>query len=220
MITPSKNILDLFRHTYGAMSVVEGIALYNITLQAPEGDWYELGSHRGKSSVMITSAAKSNSCLNFLEPDMVDKAVEGAVGANIILSLQKGILNTTFNLIPDYSTNVLSKINKDISLLFVDSGNHGEEIVQSEKPLYENKMVKGGIIIFHDYGEKSQFTAVAKCYNELLASGNYERIEINWQEIFDYVAEHNLEEGNNSWHIYENLPHPPNFVGALKRKTV
>jgi len=71
-------------------------------------------------------------------------------------------------------------------------------------------------IAAHDY--KNQFTEVEGAYDYLVGTGKYEPIHINWQEIFDYVAEHNLEEGNNSWHLYPELPHPPNFVGALRRK--
>jgi hypothetical protein len=85
-----------------------------------------------------------------------------------------------------------------------------------EAKLLENRIVQGGIIAFHDY--KNQFTEVEIAYDYLLSTGKYEPIGINWQEIFDYVKEHNLEEGNNSWHLYPELPHPPNFVGALKRK--
>jgi len=211
---PPIEVINQFKKTFGAMSVVEGLALYNICLQAPKGEWVELGSHRGKSSTMLAAAIEEGSSLHLVEPEFEDKEWQDEVVENVA-NFENLSLVITY---PDYSTNVLPTIFKDLSFLFVDSGNHGEEIVQSEKPLYENKIVHGGIIAFHDYGEKSQFTAVKKAYEELVNTGNYEPIEINWNEIFDYVAKNNLEEGNNSWHLYPQLPHPPNFIGALRRK--
>lgn len=210
---PSKEIIKQFQDTLGAMSVAEGVALYNICLQAPAGYWVELGSHKGKSSTMIASAMSSKcGTLHLVEPEFINYEWELSV-RNIIGSL---LHIQSFITDGRYSTSTLPSITDDLAFLFVDSGDHGEEIVQSEKPLYQDKMIKGGIVAFHDFG--SQFTAVERCYEQLVSTGDYERIYINWQEIFDYVAEHNLEKGNNSWHQYPELPHPPNFVGALRRK--
>lgn len=211
---PSKESIEKFVKTYGAMSISEGIALYQICLQAPKsGNWIELGSHRGRSSIMIASCINKDIQLHLVEPEF--KNLEWA--NDVFNRLDIFNVRESITFWANYSTEVLPNFDT-ISFLFVDSGNHGEEIVQSEKPIYENKIVKGGIIAFHDYGEKSQFTAVVKCYNELVASGNYEPIEINWEEIFEYVKVNDLHDGPNSWHIYPELPHPPNFVGALRRK--
>jgi hypothetical protein len=213
MITPPKDIINKFRETPGAMSVAEGIALYNVCLQSPEGQWAELGTHKGKSTSMIAASILEKSIvLHLVEPEFKNSEWLSIV-FNLVSPINKWVSISTY---PDYSTNVLPAIKPDLSFLFVDSGDHGEEIVQSEKPLYEDKIVQGGIIAFHDYG--SQFTAVARCYDQLVASGNYEPIYIDWQPIFDYVKEHNLEEGNDSWHKYPELSHPPNFIGALRRK--
>ena len=103
-----------------------------------------------------------------------------------------------------------------LSYVFVDTGSHGDGLPMQEAKLLEDRMAKGGIMAWHDY--KNQFVEVEAAYNYLLSTGKFEEVQINWQEIFGYVAEHNLEEGNNSWHLYPELPHPPNFVGALKRK--
>ena len=212
MIKPPKELIDLFKSTHGAMSVAEGIALYNLCLIAPEGDCVELGSHKGKSSVMIAAATKGGKIIfHLVEPEFLD--------ADWMINVAKRIWEllplNNFIQWPNYSTDILPKIEK-IAFLFVDSGDHGEEIVQSEKPLYEDKIVSGGIIAFHDFG--NQFTAVARCYEQLIATGKYEPIEIDWPSILAYVKENNLEEGNQSWHLYPELPHSPNFVGALRRK--
>lgn len=209
---PSKEVIKQFQETHGAMSVAEGLALYNICLQAPQGEWVELGSHRGKSTTMISAATTEGSTLHLVEPEFEDKEWEKDV-IEKVSRFGKAEMVITY---ADYSTNVLPKIFKHLSFLFVDSGNHGEEIVQSEKPLYENKIVSGGIIAFHDLN--SQFTAVTRCYEQLIASGNYDIIEIDWTSILDFVENNNLENENKSWHLYPELPYPPNFIGALKRK--
>lgn len=214
MKLPTEKNIEIFKNTIGAMSVVEGIALYNICLQAPDyGNWVELGSHKGRSSVMIASCINEKISLNLVEPEF--SKIEWA--NEVFNTLNCFNKKKNINFWANYSTEVLGEFN-EISFLFVDSGNHGEEIVQSEKPLYQDKIIQSGIIAFHDYGEKSQFTAVKKAYEELVNTGKYEPIWINWQEIFDYVAEHNLEDMDNSWHLYPELPHPPNFIGALRRK--
>lgn len=209
---PPTEIIEQFKKTPGAMSVAEGIALYNICLQAPEGEWMELGSHKGKSTTMIAAAITEKSILHLVEPEFENEDWRKEVINNV------GALEDISIIIAhaDYSTNVLPKQTTPLSFLFVDSGNHGEEIVQSEKPLYENKIVSGGIVAFHDLN--SQFTAVTRCYEQLIASGNYEPIEIDWVEIFQFVNDNEAEKNNDSWHIYNDLPHPPNFIGALRRK--
>lgn len=207
MITPPKETILKFINTHGAMSVAEGIALYSVCMQAPEGLWVECGSHKCKSSLMIAEALPFGSTLILVEPEFKDQ--------NWLNECAKRISKGKIVFADCYSTDILPTL-EEISFLFIDSGNHGEEIVQSEKPFYEDKIVKGGIIAFHDYG--NQFTAVAKCYNELVATGKYEPLEILWQPIFNYVQDNDFESENISWHQYPKLPHPPNFIGALKRK--
>lgn len=210
---PSKSLIEKFISTPGAMSIVEGIALYDICTQAPtKGNWIELGTHRGRSSIMIASNINENIKLFLVEPEFskID-------WANEVYNRLASFNNKNIIFSANYSTEILPNFD-EISFLFVDSGDHGESIVQSEKPLYQDKIISGGIIAFHDYGEKSQFTAVSKAYNELISTGNYEPIFINWDEIFEYVKENNLTDGDFSWHVYPELPHPPNFIGALRRK--
>ena len=60
MIVPKIDIIQKFKETHGAMSVVEGLALFNIAFDAPEGMYLELGTHRGKSSLMIAAAMQKD----------------------------------------------------------------------------------------------------------------------------------------------------------------
>jgi hypothetical protein len=218
--TPPLEFWDLFKKTRGAFSTAEALALYNIVSDIKYdgvGDWVEkyaeLGSHLGKSSQAIAAALKPQSVFYMVEPEFKDigwmhRTVDGVYDTNekIIVIPVEG-----------YSLDFL-KVDevKRLTFVFVDSGTHSDDLVMQESKALEDKIVKGGVICYHDKG--SQFTRVDEAFNYLLSTGKFEEIKINWEDIFEYVKWHNLEDGNDSWHQYPELPHPPNFVGALKRK--
>jgi effector-binding domain-containing protein len=116
--------------------------------------------------------------------------------------------------IAGYSTSVIDKYGP-YSYLFWDSGEHAGEVLKKETEMIEDAMAQGGIVCSHDIG--NQFTQQKDALEYLVSTGKYEWVDINWQEIVNYVSVNNLEEGNNSWHIYPENPFP-NFVGALMRK--
>lgn len=209
MIIPTNNFIERFKKTRGAFSVCEAIALFNIVMDAPKGLYIELGSHRGKSSQVIAGAMDVGSILILVEPEFKDQLwLEGV--SDLINDVNPDI---SYALDDGYSLDVLPN-HKDISFCFVDSGVH-DDMVMDEVKMLEDKMIPNGIIAFHDYG--NQFTAVARAYNYLLSTGKYEPIKIDWERIFNYVRENNLEEGNDSWHE-RGSEEFPKFVGALKRK--
>ena len=210
MILPSKEFLELFKVTHGALSVAESIAIMNIADLAPSGEYLELGSHKGKSGMSAAYSLKTG-IFTLVDPIFEN---EGLAEETIYkVSLMGG--NCAVGYIADYSTNIIGWFTKPLSYVFIDSGIH-DDLVMEEVKMLEDKMIEGGIIAFHDY--LNQFSAVERAFNYLLSTGKFEKIEIDWQHIFDYVVSNNLEEGNESWHQYPELPHPPNFVGALKRK--
>lgn len=206
-----KLFIDPFKKTSGAFSVSECIALFNIAINSPAGLYVELGSHKGKSSQAIALGVNSPSKLILVEPEFKDEEWAREVLQRIEDVITGGV---ELSLMADYSLNVIPALN-DISFIFIDSGFH-DDMVMEEVKLLEDKIIKNGVIAFHDY--KNQFTAVSRAYDYLVSTGKYDPIEINWQPIFDYVKENHLEEGNNSWHLYPELGHPPNFVGALRKK--
>lgn len=211
MITAPESFWKVFKQTNGALSCAEAIAIMNIVNEVKSGNYLELGSHKGKSAMAATLYLKTG-LFSLVEPEFSDE--------DWVIDIQKAIWEAAhssvvaFDYIADYSTNVINNF-KSLSYIFIDSGVH-DDLVMEESKMLEDKMIQGGIIAFHDY--LNQFTAVERAYKYLISTGKYEEIKINWQEIFDYVKEHNLEDGNNSWHQYPELLHPPNFVGALKRK--
>lgn len=200
-----------FVNTRGAFSACEAIALYNIVLQSEQGVFIELGSHRGRSSMCIAAAMPTVSSFILVEPEFADKE-----WCQDVLQKVNKWVNDGNNCVgyAGYSLDIIPLYNQ-ISFCFIDSGLH-DDMVMDECKLLDGRMIDGGIIAFHDY--KNQFTAVERAYNYLLSTGNYEEIFIDWDEIFKYANDNNLNDGELSWHVYPDLGHPPNFVGALRKK--
>ena len=221
MITPHPDFWKVFKETNGALSTAEALAIMNIAAQAPinviGGLHYEFGSFNGKSAMSAMVGLKGGRFMLvdpiFSDQQVFNKVLKGVFDCNDFNNNKVETIGV--GLTDGYSLDILPTIN-NVSFLFLDTGSHGGGLPMAEVKLIEDKIVKDGIVCFHDY--KNQFTEVEGAFDYLVGTCKYDPIEINWQEIFDYVAEHNLEEGNNSWHIYEDLPHPPNFVGALRRK--
>jgi len=209
MIIP--NNLDSFKIIPGAFSVTECIALVNICDQAPAGVYLELGTHKGKSAYAAVYSLKPG-LFHLVDPIFEDNELAYKV-SYVTATLGSGdkILCPTH---ADISLNVIPKFN-ELSYVFVDSGSHQDGLPMQEAKLLEDRVIQGGIIAWHDF--KNQFREPAEAAQYLVDTGKYEWIDINWQEIIDYVSQHNLEEGNDSWHVYDDRPFP-NFVGAVKRK--
>lgn len=214
MILPNNEFWQRLKETNGALSCAEALMIVQLAAQAPEGNYMELGVNRGKSAFAASFSLPAKGIFYLVEPEFADKEWKNGT-IYLVSSHRPTELQVTPEPIADYSYNVIDKYGP-YSYLFWDSGEHGGEVLQRELALIEDAMVPNGLLVFHDY--KNQFTAVEKAYQQLLRTGKYEEVTLNWQPIFDYVKEHDLETGNNSWHQYPELPHPPNFVGALKRK--
>ena len=227
MITPTKEFWEVFKSTPGALSTAEALAIMNIAAQAPDGLFLELGTHKGKSALAASIGlnreyvfGKTPIELNrfyLVDPIFSDKEIYDEL--NRTLHWHK--FNIQYFPTTNTSLEVIKPLldveqKKGYAYVFSDAGSHSDELPMWEVKELEDLIIPNGIICFHDVF--SQFVKQTEAYEYLLYTGKYEPIEINWQEIFDYVAEHDLEEGNNSWHLYPELPHPPNFVGALKRK--
>lgn len=226
MIKPTKEFLEVFKSTNGALSVTESIAIMNLTAQLNpriyldldvnisyplKSLWLELGTHEGKSSMSALYGNKHVDEFLLVDPEF-NKSINIKTIADTFNKVIKKQMKFVF--VEDYSTVVLSTTNYKFSYCFVDSGSHQDGLPMQEVKLLEDRMVQGGIIAFHDF--RSQFVEVEEAYNYLLGTGKYEEIIIDWREITDYVDENNLEEGNQSWHHTE-LKNPC-FVGAVKRK--
>lgn len=210
MILPSNDFWNIFKNTEGALSCTEAIAIMNIAAQAPKGMAMELGVYKGKSLISSVYGLNYDRVFVLVEPEFKDidwfdevKKIADELESN----------TNSYIMEANYSTNVITEYD-ELAWVFVDSGTHGNGLPMQEVKMLENRMVKGGIIAFHDY--QSQFVEVHQACDYLVSTGKYEPIQINWDEIITYVNENNLEEGNSSWHHTEMKN--PNFVGALRRK--
>ncbi len=233
---PPQVLINRFKPTPGAASVAECIAVYNLALQAPsKGVRADVGSHAGKFA-MAAAAALSTGDLYLVDPcfdltnieawahsvqkkpenmpwDYVnEKDFKEKIAENIkVVSAME--VKPIF--IGDYSEKVLPQFN-NYSYVFIDSDNHCGEMAIREAKILEDRVVENGIIAFHDVD--NQFQDPRNAINYLVSTGKYEEIVIDWKPILEYVKENNMDEGNNSWHSYPDLPHSPNFVGAVRRK--
>jgi hypothetical protein len=209
MIKPSEHFIRLFKKTNGALSVCEAIAIINITSNAPQGEYIELGSFHGKSAMSAAYSLKPG-MFWLVDPIFDDTELSLDVMQRVVMFAETTLHIRT---VPDYSTNVIEKHDK-YAYVMVDSGSHGDGLPMQEVKMLEDRVVSGGIIAFHDYN--SQFVEVKEASDYLINTGKYETIQIDWEKIKDYVRENDLENGNTSWH--HNELDFPCFLGALKRK--
>jgi predicted O-methyltransferase YrrM len=210
MYIPDDNFLRHFKKTNGAFSVSECLALLNIIPEVPKGLYMELGTYKGKSAMVAALLLKEGEFI-LVEPEFENQHFAQETFDNVAPAAGDKLF---LRLVGDYSTNVLPKY-KSLAFLFWDSGDHGEDLVQEELKLIEDRIMQGGVLAVHDLD--NQFTAIRRAYDYLLSTGKYEEIKINWAEIFNYVRSNNLENGNTSWHE-KGSEEFPKFVGALKRK--
>lgn len=233
MIIPSKEFIERFKLTPGAFSVSESIALMNITSQVVKGNFIECGSNAGKSGMSAAYGLPSGKFY------MIDPIFDLTNLEAWKHTIQGHPNNLSWGYVSDENFNdeVISRIlfasdNKvepilcgtysekelplhdNYSYVFIDSDNHQPERVNAEIEIVKNRMVKGGIISFHDF--KNQYIAPREAHAQLIQSGEFEDIVIDWESIFDYVRENNLEDNNNSWHL-KGSEEFPKFIGAVKR---
>lgn len=234
MKLPLPSVIELFKQTPGAISVAEMIAIHNLAASAPLGVYMELGSHAGKSSIASSSGFERGK-LYMVDPiyDLTNleawrHSVQGTpenmpwhyVNANDFYKITKEKITYASNsrvtavLVGDYSEKAITHF-EGYGYVFIDSDDHCGGMAIREAQLLENRMVKGGIIAFHDWG--NQFQDPKKAHEYLISTGKFENIPINWGEIFDFVREHNLEVGNDSWHEKGSNEFPC-YVGAVRRK--
>lgn len=208
---PTASEIEGVKKISGALSVSESIAIFNVSKQSPKGVYLELGSHKGKSGA---SALLGLTDGQFIAVDPIFE--ESKILLEVANTLTKFADDSVdIQMTIGLSENVIPK-HDNLAYVFLDTGSHGDGLPMREVQLLEDKIKQGGILCFHDY--KNQFVEVEAAYNYLLSTGKYEVVPIDWPAILKYVTENNLEEGNNSWHQYPDLGHPPNFVGALRRK--
>ena len=204
--------LSLFKSTPGAMSVCEGEALLRLAASAPAGACVECGTHSGKSAIAIAAGLNREQVLNLIDPDF--KVPEHQITAAVWAASSEKVVAVLYQGTSEERMPPLRKFCGDFAFVFLDSGDHSYELCRAECDIVAPRMVKGGIIAFHDLD--SQFKGVRQCYDELLATGEFEEVKIPWDDILKEVILGRLEDGNQTYHHAELAN--PMFLGALRRK--
>jgi hypothetical protein len=210
MITPDQNFIDNFKKTNGALSVSESIAIMNIASICPNGLFCEIGVYKGKSALSAVYGGEPKEFI-LVDPEF-EKTISTQEVANSIASV--AVVPVRLAFIVGYSTDFLKETKEHYAYVMVDSGSHQDGIPMQEAKLLEDRMIKGGVIVWHDWN--SQFKEVKEATEYLVGTGKYEYIPIEWDKIVAYVNENELEVGNLSWH-HQELSNPC-FVGAVTRK--
>jgi len=190
---PTASFIEKFKQTEGALSVCESIAIFNLAKQSPKGQYLELGVFKGKSAMSALLGLPSGGHFDLVEPefendDFLDEALDAIEWDDYGIHVHP---------IVGYSTDIIDEYD-NLCYVMVDSGSHQDGLPLKEVKLLEDRMVQGGIIVFHDWD--SQFVEVKQASDYLVSTGKYEYIPIPWHLIVKHVQENNLEKGNKSWH--------------------
>jgi predicted O-methyltransferase YrrM len=163
------------RDIKGWMSDKEMVCLSSLTLATNhlKGDIVEIGSYQGKST--ITIAKNTRKKVHAIDPYVM--CTSKAIKNNI-----KRFKADNVRLYEDYSGNVSEHfINKKIAFLFID-GDHSYEGCKQDILLYQNNIVQGGYIAFHD---AAYFSGVFKSIKDtIMASDDYSSYAIVGSIVF------------------------------------
>lgn len=164
MIIPSEQFWNSFRKTNGALSCAEAIAIVNIALQAPQGVYLEMGTFCGKSAMSAMVGLQPGEFI-LLEPLFEN----GEASLDFSNFPQKKMLVKP---LIEYSEEYLAKpLGEMYAYVFSDAGSHQDGLPLREVKLLEDRIVSGGVILFHDF--RSQFVEVEGAYYYLLDTGKY-----------------------------------------------
>ena len=106
--------------------------------------------------------------------------------------------------------------NRKISYVFIDSDDHQLELVMYEVKELEDRMLKGGLMFFHDFG--NQYTAPKEAHKYLLDTGKYENINMDWEMIKNFINSKGLKDSDLNWQTEDQKAMPPTFVGCVRKK--
>jgi hypothetical protein len=243
IITPPQSTIDIFKQTPGAISMHEMLAIGWLTEQAPrDGVVMDIGTNAGKGAIaeaigyQRAGIEREMMCID----TVFDLDNKEAWSDN---KTQEGPMTTGWAWIyePDFKVKVMERIERaggmfvrpylfgesaltaiprlgrgGVAFAFCDADNNQKWLVDGIVDALAQLMVTGGIIAHHDH--HSQFIAPHEAQDRLIATGEFEKIKIPWEEVKSAVdsigGEHPPD--NLSWHHKETAR--PMFVGAIRKK--
>jgi hypothetical protein len=233
-----KEWLDKIKSLNGAIALSESIGIDQVILSGfksvEKGIAIDLGSHAGRSSISAIKALSrfhnviNEMCLVDLlyDLDNPDWSITVQQDKNNIpwgyakettfkdtvkqnVELFSRIPVTLYGL---SSRQFLEKKKERINYIFIDSDDHQMSLVLEECKTIENRVNRGGLVLFHDF--KNQYVGPAIGYDFLLSTKKYEKVDMDWvypEQILKYYDYLDL----NNWHMPGVLF--PRFVGCLRR---
>lgn len=160
-----RSLLEVVRSVKGFLPEDEGAALYEAALGA-EGVWLEIGTYRGKSTVLLAAAARHTGA-QVVTVDHHHGSEENQPGWEwhdaSLVDPHSGLLDTLPSFRRTWDENlsdvvsavvagtdqVASWWSTPLGLLFLD-GNHTEEVAQHDYAAFAPHLVAGGLLIVHD----------------------------------------------------------------------
>lgn len=155
----NKDLIKLWQDFKAQTSIIHAEELYNAVINTPKGAVVEVGSATGGTTIVLIHAAKEVG-KQVYSVDPYPEILEGVARdynsgsmAEYKEAFKSNILNGKYDNIVQFNEDLSECIERipEISVAFVD-GLHELENVKKEYELLWPKLVKGGIIYFHDMG--------------------------------------------------------------------
>jgi len=145
----------------------ERVAFYEYAKDVPDGGIIvDIGTAAGGSALVFAMASKPNVKVYTIDPkknlDFLDRRKETKLEKKLIF------INKT-------SEDTAKGWNKKIDLLFID-GIHNYPGVMNDFTWFKKFVVKGGIVMFHDYYLYGD--TIGKAVDEIVKTGEVEKIKI------------------------------------------
>jgi len=181
----------------GWVSDREGAYLFQKAKDCSKGIIIEIGSWKGKSTIWLGKGSKIGNKIRIYAIDPFDgrdskfitiPQPDYSVFEIFKDNIEKAGLDGLITPIVSRSQDTSEKIKEGIELLFID-GAHEYEFVKKDFELYFPKVIKGGIIAFHDANEKRVFReGVIKLIEELSKRQDIEKVKtvdsiISWRKV-------------------------------------
>jgi len=166
----------------------EGAYLFQRAKNCSKGIIVEIGSWKGKSTVWLARGSKAGNKTRIYAIDPFDgrdskfitiPQPDYSVFEIFKDNIRKAGLNDLITPIVSRSQDASDKIKERIEFLFID-GAHGYEFVKKDFELYFPKVLRGGIIVFHDANEREgvKREGVVKLMRELSKDKRVEKIDV------------------------------------------
>ena len=134
----------------GLIKEAEGTFLYQTALLSQPGLTVELGTFRGRTAALLARAARETHS-RVISIDNYTYPHHPAIGEPAEKLARFG-LSADFR---NADSRVVPEAVKGVAFLYVDS-KHTEAHLMAELDAWLPHVVKGGIVVFHDYGKKTQ----------------------------------------------------------------